>query len=563
MVLFCSHIHAAISGFVKNSSGTGVGGVAVKVIADTSQKTTSASDGSFTLPIPPLSTINPGLPAENAGNLQISMSHGAIKILSPEHRSLSVGLYDINGRLISFVNYLQLNSGATEVPLTIPAASQFYILKATGKDFSGSVLFLSTGTSIFASSATHRTQHSAALEKTNAAATIALAAVPASGYFTAVASAADGTTNLTITIGTVPTGTVTYRGNVFNSNSTGESTEKVYLTALSSTSPISGTATATSEFNDIIAKYCPIGAMTGDQARAIQNQFIYRTQFDVVGSQVGSLFAATEWTGRSAYSLTGTVTQTAGRKVFTVTSYTTDNFTYPAILTAPWVGLPASSTPACTLTVGNLTLKCIHVEPGKFLLGQPYYMIPSWQEDSPHMVTLTKGYYISEIPITNGLLLAATGTNLGGAAAAAADISTANVTAFINAVKSSNPGKVIRPPTSAELMVAFRAGASNPPLLEKNQSGNVTQFLVSAKSAPANGWGIYSWLIDNAWERSGDEPYSEHNDVVDPVHTAPACDFGGFGLDGYNLGEFEYLHSCTGGPQTSGGHAQERIVVEE
>jgi hypothetical protein len=99
--------------------------------------------------------------------------------------------------------------------------------------------------------------------------------------------------------------------------------------------------------------------------------------------------------------------------------------------------------------------------------------------------------------------------------------------------------------------------------MEKNQPANVTQFLVSAKSAPANDWGIYAWLIDNAWERSADDPYSEHNDVTDPVHTATGCDFGGFGLGDYNLGEFEYLHTCSAGPQTSGSHVQERIVVEE
>jgi hypothetical protein len=218
------------------------------------------------------------------------------------------------------------------------------------------------------------------------------------------------------------------------------------------------------------------------------------------------------------------------------------------------------------LAVGTTkTLKCLYIAPGKFLAGQPYWMIPSWQEDPPHLATLTKGYYLAEIPITNELLQAATGTSRSGAALAAADISVTDVNAFITAVRATNSGKTIRKATSAELMYAFRAGSSNAPFQAKNRSVDVTQFLVSAKSAPANPWGIYAWLIDDAWERSGDQAYSEHNDVVDPVHTPPAgsCEFGGFGLSDYNLGEFEYLHSCNAGAQTSGGHVQQRIVVED
>jgi hypothetical protein len=559
-----SPAQADISGFVKNADNTGVAGVVVKVIADTTQKATTAGDGSFSMVIPQLSTKRPLLPSESLGAFEIGLAHGTVRIHCPVRAQISLGLYDGNGRQVSTQPKLQVHEGVTETPLKMPAATGFYLLKAHGQGFFSVLKIVCLEKNIFASALLAQDgRNSTASGKILAAPSIVLAAVPATGYFTATTSAPNGTANLVITLGTIPVGTVTYTGNVFNSNSTGETTQKVYFTALSSASAIAGTATATAEFNDIIANYCPIGAMNGVQARALQNQFIYRMQFDVAGSQVPPLFTATQWTGRAAYTLTGAVTQTAGRKVFTVASFTNGSFSFPAKLTASWVGLPASATPPLVLAVGTQTLRCIHVDPGKFLLGQPYYMIPSWQEDPPHLVTLTKGYYIAEIPVTNGLLQAATGTNLGGAANAAADISTANVTAFINAIKVSNPGKIIRAPTSAELMIAFRAGASNPPLMEKNLAANVTQFLVSAKSAPANDWGIYSWLIDIAWERSGDDPYSEHNDVTNPIHTAPACDFGGFGLADYNLGEFEYLHTCNAGPQTSGGHVQERIVVEE
>ena len=58
-----------------------------------------------------------------------------------------------------------------------------------------------------------------------------------------------------------------------------------------------------------------------------------------------------------------------------------------------------------------LSLKCIYVAPGRFFMGEPLYqgVHGSAGEDAPHMVTLTKGYYLAEHPITQEMFEAVTG----------------------------------------------------------------------------------------------------------------------------------------------------------
>ncbi len=51
----------------------------------------------------------------------------------------------------------------------------------------------------------------------------------------------------------------------------------------------------------------------------------------------------------------------------------------------------------------KLGANCIHVPPGKFLMGKPYWMVGQYAEEPPHVVTLTKPYYMSETVVTQGL----------------------------------------------------------------------------------------------------------------------------------------------------------------
>src|SRR5262249_44150909 len=57
------------------------------------------------------------------------------------------------------------------------------------------------------------------------------------------------------------------------------------------------------------------------------------------------------------------------------------------------------------------TLQCVYIPPGRFLMGTPVYMWPYYQEEYPHLVTLTKPYYLAEVPVTQEMYEAVMGNN--------------------------------------------------------------------------------------------------------------------------------------------------------
>jgi formylglycine-generating enzyme required for sulfatase activity len=365
-------------------------------------------------------------------------------------------------------------------------------------------------------------------------------------------------------------GTTTIKGNVYTSQATGEAGQKVYLTALD------GPPEIQSRYHSIIAGYYPAqGSLNAAAARALQDQFATGLTYNVDGDPLSKLFAETQFTARSIYDLTGQVSTKNGGVWLTITGYTSgDTFQYPAHMFDPDVALAPPSKPPLVMKVGSLTLTFIYVAPGKFLMGEPYYMNPSWQEDPPHLVTLTKGYYLAEIPITWELYQAATGVDLrtgGEDPEAAANLSCANLYTFAKALAASS-GKTVRPPTSAELVYAFRAGTSNPPFAQKYGGPNIVSGeTAKVKATPPNAWGFYEWMTDKGWERSGDSPVSEHHDVTDPNYTPPEDlsdptkphQHAGYGRSEYPIGELEYIDNTAVPVDTYPNLMRERVLIEE
>jgi hypothetical protein len=373
-------------------------------------------------------------------------------------------------------------------------------------------------------------------------------------------------------VGTPPvvTGTVTLRGNIFTSMATGMSGEELYFTALD------GPAAVEQQYASIIAADYPSqGSMNAAAARTLENQFDGLLTYNVNGPSMSALYGVAQYTARSIYDLTGTISVQNGVTWFSVSSYTSgDTFAYPAHMMDPDVPFAPPPKPPLVLNVGSLTLTFIYVAPGSFLMGEPYYTVPTWQEDPPHLVTITKGYYLAEIPITWELYQAATGVDISTGTVnpqAAANVSCANAYAFAAALSASS-GMVVRPPTSAELVYAMRVGTSNPPFAQKcNGAGIVGSMTGPVKAASPNPWGFYAWMNDEGWERSGDLPISEHQDVTDPSYTPPqdpanptqAHQHAGFGCAGYPIGEFEYITSAAGPVTVYPNSIRERMVVEE
>ncbi|GEM_PF-2452230 len=366
-------------------------------------------------------------------------------------------------------------------------------------------------------------------------------------------------------------GEVKIVGNIICSNHTGFGEGRVWVVALDGPKEIKD------EYDAILAKYYSNteGSLNSTQARALQNQFTSRLMYNVDGSEQAALFKAAQWSGRSLYNLTGTISaKPDGTVWFTCTgqSANTTSNPYPARMKQADVPLSTSSVPALELKVGSATLRCLHIDPGQFLMGEPYYMLISWQEVPPHMVTLSKGFYVAEIPITNELFKAQMGRDVAALAklppGAAANLTVIEAREFCESLSASS-GKKVRLPTNAELEYVLRCGTSNPPFGEKYNGWAATQS-ADAKATKPNNWGIYMWEVSDSWELTNDKPVSEHKDVVDPSYPSiPKIGQGGHtGLgmaqNNWPIGEMEYIDGNAGnGVKSYPKFQRARIVVEE
>jgi formylglycine-generating enzyme required for sulfatase activity len=195
-----------------------------------------------------------------------------------------------------------------------------------------------------------------------------------------------------------------------------------------------------------------------------------------------------------------------------------------------------------TLKISDtLEIKCILVPAGKFLMGKPYWMSGQYAEEPPHVVTLTKSYYMSEtvvdqeiyeaimgepaappkpsIPIEKNLQLPVLG------------VDNPHRDEFFKRL-SEKTGRKCRLPTAAEWEYAARCGTSNPPWgwRYKDQDSQDTSrkgywhMSLPVKSKKPNAWGFYDMMC-SLWEIVGDTALDHTLDIVetvDPFHPIPA-----------------------------------------
>jgi formylglycine-generating enzyme required for sulfatase activity len=191
------------------------------------------------------------------------------------------------------------------------------------------------------------------------------------------------------------------------------------------------------------------------------------------------------------------------------------------------------------------------------------------------MVTLTKGFYMAEHPITQEIYEAVVGSNPNTekAARAPVNVSCVNMYEFCR-ILSEKTRRKVRVPTTAEWEYVARVGTSNPALIEKYQdqnSGSVQPMAV--KSKRPNAWGFYD-MLSSGWERVSDgSGQLDRQDTVDPQHIPPE-DKGkadesrkhghfGRGNSGYAPSEIEYITSDPGPEKTYPGVIRFRVVVAE
>jgi hypothetical protein len=180
---------------------------------------------------------------------------------------------------------------------------------------------------------------------------------------------------------------VVIKGNVLSSVHTGEKDKHVFLLAYD------GTPEIKAEFDKIMADYYPLNGLDADAARKLQDQFMTRLSYTINGPLVDKLYKDAQWTVRGVMAVTGVVSQKDGKRLITASKCEGTAFTFPARMLAPDKPFVMPDKEPLALKIrGDLALKCICVPAGKFFMGEPYYQCPHWQEDPPHMVTLSKPY---------------------------------------------------------------------------------------------------------------------------------------------------------------------------
>ncbi|HMF13721.1 MAG TPA: SUMF1/EgtB/PvdO family nonheme iron enzyme, partial [Gemmataceae bacterium] len=267
-------------------------------------------------------------------------------------------------------------------------------------------------------------------------------------------------------------------------------------------------------------------------------------------------------TGKSHYcmpakasAVTGVVTQKGGKKWINAIRIEPAKLKYPEkmrMVDKPFV--TPDQEPVTLKISDKLSLKCVYIPPGKFLMGAPVYAWPYHVEEYPHLVTLTKPFYMAEIPTTQEMYESVMGSNpstLKDPQLPVQNPPFADVTKFCKLVSQKNAKKV-RLPTDAEWEYAARVGTSNPGFAEKYSELNSTgpegfKAPLKVRSKKPNAWGFYD-MASSWWEISGDKGmYNARKAEVDPayppgVETARSQRSGrGIVKDGWSIATHEFI----------------------
>jgi formylglycine-generating enzyme required for sulfatase activity len=185
----------------------------------------------------------------------------------------------------------------------------------------------------------------------------------------------------------------------------------------------------------------------------------------------------------------------------------------PAQMLLPDKPLVKAGDKSITIQVTDaLSLKCILIPAGKFLMGSPFYQI-RYQDEFPHEVTLTKSFYMSEIPITQEMFEAVMKKNPSGNKGPQFPVESvpyADIQEFCRIVSEKNQRKV-RLPTDAEFEYAARVGTSSPNFDEKYKAQFSYVGVKAAEGIPSqpvktkqpNAWGLYD-MLTCGWHTLGD-----------------------------------------------------------
>jgi formylglycine-generating enzyme required for sulfatase activity len=323
---------------------------------------------------------------------------------------------------------------------------------------------------------------------------------------------------------------------------------------------IDGTDEIRAEVDKLMKEFYPDKGLDADAAQKLMDQYTARLKYHIAPDSPALKDAKN--TGKNHYcmpalasAVTGVVAEKDGKKWITATKIERTKLRYPDRMMAADNPFVMPDKEPVILKVGaKLTLKCVHIPPGKFLMGTPVYMWPYHVEEYPHLVTLTKPFYMAEIPITQEMYEAVMGNNPSTEKDPQLPVQNprfAAITKFCQILSEQN-GKKVRLPTDAEWEYAARVGTSNPGFDEKykeqNSSGpNGFKAPLRVKSKQPNAWGLYD-MASCWWEISADKGmYNVRHSEKDPryapgIETAKSQRSGrGIVKEGWSIGTHEFI----------------------
>jgi formylglycine-generating enzyme required for sulfatase activity len=284
----------------------------------------------------------------------------------------------------------------------------------------------------------------------------------------------------------------------------------------------------------LLDAHFPEKGLDADAAIRLQEEWIARLKFFIAPDSPAEVPDPNK--GKAAHychasrpvTLTGTVTEKDGRKWIRVTKVRDGGGTVPPrMLTEDKPFEPAGKEPLVLAISDTLRLACVRIPAGKALLGEPFYVAIRYQEEYPRLVTLTRPFYLAEIPVTQEIWEAVMGSNpslVKGPTIPVQNPLFPDIEEFCKRL-SAKTGRRVRLPSAAEWEYAARVGTSNPGFPEKYRNQGTLRN-EGRKAAPPvkgkapNAWGLYD-MISPWWEVTGDKAkYPSRQAEIDPRYPA-------------------------------------------